>query len=129
MGIVAVHVPAVEPLIDDAALVDGGAAAGRGRKDEFGVWEGRCEGVGCRRTSQRVLEGRLYKFGAKYGCAGASAMQDDECLLVGLRKGFDDQRVTKAGLGLHFVDWLGPCHRQVVSMVECMVIWCSGSSA
>lgn len=32
-----VEVPAVEPLVDDAAGVDGGAVAGGEREEEFGV--------------------------------------------------------------------------------------------
>lgn len=65
----------VEPLVDDASVVDLGSALGCGWEDELGVREGRLEGSSVWQLG--VEKGRAEGVGV-----GAAAVKDDDGLFV-----------------------------------------------
>ena len=71
----------VEPLVDDASVVDLGSALGCGWEDELGVREGRFE-------SSSVWELGIEKGRAEGVGIGAAAVKDDDGLFV--REGGQD---------------------------------------
>jgi len=83
-------VPVVEPLVCQASLVDDSATQRSRREDEFGVWEGRAEGLG---AGDRDTE----KLRAEFEGRGATAVEEDDGLDVGL-KGWYDERLWVCGV-------------------------------
>lgn len=99
--------PVVEPLGDEGAFVDCGAAVGGGGEDEFSVGEGGGEGLGngwgerageCGGGGRWGGEGGGEEDGAEFGGVGAAAVEEDECLFVGGMKWGDDEGGREGGL-------------------------------
>lgn len=92
--------PAVKPLVYDAALVDCGATAGRRGEDKFCVGEGGAQ-VGCRGfmcfgssigSIGRGRQSGIQESGSKYGCPGTAAMEKNNGLFVRESEGRDNER-------------------------------------
>lgn len=108
-GELGVKVPVVEPLSDEGAFVDCGAAVGGGGEDDFGVGEGGGEGLRGDCGERWGLgeggwggEGGGEEDGAEFGGVGAAAVEEDEGLFVGEMEWVDDEG---GGLGLGFGVW------------------------
>lgn len=111
--------PVVEPLSDEGAFVDRGAAVGGGGEDEFGVGEGGGEGLrgGCGGRGGLGEggwggEGGGEEDGAESGGVGAATVEEDEGLFVGEMEWVDDEGGGVWGLGF------GHCCGVVVVMLK-----------